>query len=465
MASLGLSGLASGVDTGGIVERLMALERQSLSRIQLQKSRLTTRDTGLKDIQSKLSALRSAAEALRATGLWSQKQTAESSDPTRVTAEVSSGAGIGATALRIYGLASSSQRTYGYAPSGAAETLSFTSAGSATPVDLAVPAGATIDSVASMINGRSDLPVYAAVVALDPTQPTVKSLVLSSRVTGDAATSDFTVTGAPLNQDLAGYRQGTNASYSVDGGVTTVQSASNVVENAIPGVKLTLKGITATDVTINVGVPSTDKEAVKAKVKAFVEAYNAVVVATRGKISEKKVPDAATAGDALKGTLFADSPLNRMLDTMRRGISDIVVGNPFEFDALADLGISTGAVGAGTGAISGSLVIDDAKLTKALDTNPGAVRRLLGGEAGVDGFAQRIEALIKTQVGATGEIDGRLKNSTEEQKRLSDTMTRAESRLVAREKRLKAQFAAMESAMQASQTQQAWLQGQLARLG
>ncbi|MDP9385085.1 MAG: flagellar filament capping protein FliD [Actinomycetota bacterium] len=464
MASLGLSGLASGVDTGGIVERLMALERQSLLRVRLSKSRITARDTGLKDVQSKLSALQSAAEALRSTGLWTQKQTAESSDPTRVSAEVTGGAGIGATSVQVLGLASSTQRTYAYTPSATGDTLSFTSAGSATKIDLAVPADATIDSVASMINGRSDLPVYAAVVALDPAQPDVKSLVLSSRVTGDAATSDFSMTGATVKQDVPSYKEGTNARYSLDGGKTVLESSTNVVENAIPGVKLTLKGLTTTDVTINVGVPSVDKEAVKAKVKAFVEAYNAMVNATRSKISEKRVQDPATNADALKGQLFGDSPLNRMLDTMRRGMSDIVAGNPAEFDALADLGISTGAIGAGMNAISGTLVIDDAKLATALDTDPLAVRKLLGGESGVDGFAQRVEALVKTQVGTTGEIDSRLKGSTEEQKRLNDLMTRTESRLAAREKRLKAQFAAMESAMQASQTQQAWLQGQLATL-
>ncbi len=464
MASIGLSGLASGVDTGGIVERLMALERQSLSRVQLQKSRLSTRDTGLKDIQSKLSALRSAAEALRAAGLWGQKQTVESSDPTRVSAEVTSGAGIGATSIQVLGLASSTQRTASYTPSTSDQTLEFTPAGATAPITVNVPAGTSVESLASLINGRSDLPVYAAAVALDPAQPTVKSLVFSSRTTGDPATSDFAVGGTAVVEDAARYKAGTNARYSLDGGATVLQAASNVIENAVPGVKLTLKAVTTGDVTLNVSAPMTDKEAVKGKVKAFVEAYNAVVVATRGKIGEKAVPDAKTTTDALKGTLFADSPLNRMLDTMRRGISDIVGGNPAEFDALADLGISTGAIGAGMGAISGSLVIDDVKLNAALDTNSGAVRRLLGGEAGVEGFAHRIEAFVKGQVGTTGEIDSRLKSSGDEQKRLSDNMSRAETRLAAREKRLRAQFAAMESAMQASQTQQAWLQGQLATL-
>ena len=43
-------------------------------------------------------------------------------------------------------------------------------------------------------------------------------------------------------------------------------------------------------------------------------------------------------------------------------------------------------------------------------------------------------------------------------------MTRMDTRLEAKEKRLKAQFAAMEAAMSNSQTQLAWLQGQLSGL-
>ena len=47
---------------------------------------------------------------------------------------------------------------------------------------------------------------------------------------------------------------------------------------------------------------------------------------------------------------------------------------------------------------------------------------------------------------------------------MTDEMTRMDTRLAAKEKRMKAQFAAMEAALNQSQTQGAWLQGQLAGL-
>ena len=80
-------------------------------------------------------------------------------------------------------------------------------------------------------------------------------------------------------------------------------------------------------------------------------------------------------------------------------------------------------------------------------------------------FATGVETFVKTQTGGSGVIDERLKSgdrSLAPPDRISCTKTN--ERLDAKEKRLKAQFAAMELALQKSQTQQAWLTGQLASL-
>jgi flagellar hook-associated protein 2 len=462
----GLAGIASGVDTATIVSQLMALERQSLTRLQVNQSRLQVRDTGLKDVQSKLSALKSAAQALRSPEMWASKQTVESSDPTRVGVALKGGAGIGGATLDVIALANSSQRSYGFTSAAADRTLTVTpSAAGSTPSSIAVPANATLDEVAASINANTDLAVFAAVVVPDPAAPTVKQLVLSSRTTGSTSGFTASLSDGGLAEVAGKARTGADAQYKLNGSPTILTSPSNVVENAIPGVSLTLKAPTTTGpVSINVGAPAVDKEAAKTKIRSFVTAYNAVISTTRAKTNEKSVPDATTAADKLKGQLFGDTGLNSMLDGLRRSVTDAVPGNSAAFDALADLGISTGAAGAGKVADGGALVIDEAKLTSALDADPTAVRRLLGGISGTEGFAQRVEGLVDRQVGSSGAIDMRLTSSVAEQKRITDTMTRTDARLLEREKRLKAQFAAMESALQASQTQQAWLTGQLAAL-
>ena len=57
MANLGLSGIASGVDTASIVAQLMALERQSTTRLGYRQTAVTGEQTGLKEIATKLTAL------------------------------------------------------------------------------------------------------------------------------------------------------------------------------------------------------------------------------------------------------------------------------------------------------------------------------------------------------------------------------------------------------------------------
>jgi flagellar hook-associated protein 2 len=396
-----------------------------------------------------------------------------------------SGAGTGATSVRVVALASSAQRTYAITPQAAPRTFSIAPAGGGPAVDVNVGADATLDDIVSAINGRPDAAVFAAAVRTNPSDPASARLVLSSRTTGVAG--GFTLSeGGTAVADVAGTaKAGRDAAYFLDGETDPAlvrTSPTNVVDNAVPGLRLTLKGTTAADVALTVGPPAPDPEAVKGKLKAFVEAYNAVVTLARAKTSERAVPDATTTADAVKGQLFGDAGLVGLVAALRAGASGAVGvvlnpdgtvasrENPAAMDELADLGITTGAIGAGRAAASGTLQIDDAKLTAKLAADPQAARRLLGGVAGVPGFAQRVEGLVQQQIGttdaldSTGTLDARLKGSTDEQKRLSDVMTRTESRLAAKEKRLRAQFAAMEAALQASQTQGAWLSGQLAAL-
>ncbi len=461
MSILALSGLASGVDTGGIVAQLMALERQSLTRIQLNQARVTARDTGLKEIQSKLSAFKTAATALKAASTWDLKQTVASSDANQVGVEKLSGlGGVGGTAITVTRLATASKRDYTYNPEGAAETLTFNPA-VGPDVVLNVAANTSLTDLISQINASTTAPVYAADVG--------GQLVLSSRTTGSNST--FTAVSSSGNSQLqtsGALTSGVNAAYTVNGGGSQ-SSETNVIDTAIPGVRLTLKALTTTGVTISVGEPAVDQVAIKAKLTAFVDAYNAVNGAARIRLSEKTVPTAANSADAAKGQLFGDMGLTSMLAGFRNAAIDQVGDVGDIFRRLSDIGISTGAASASTSAssdqVAGKLVIDDVKLTAALTTNGNAVRELLGASGNTNGLAQKYEALIDRQTGSTGSVlDGRITNSISEQRSFTDQIARTEMRLAAKEKRLNAQFAAMESAMQASQNQQAWLTGQLASL-
>jgi flagellar hook-associated protein 2 len=448
VAGLALSGLASGVDTSAIVDQLMALERQSLTRLQYRQSAVGGRQSALKDIASKLSALKTAAEDLGAAGTWKQTQTAESSDPTRVAVAMTGGAGIGGHTIQVDRLASSMQRGYSFTPAAGSIQVGT--------ITIDVEADDTLQQVADAINAKAAGPVVAAVVKNGAGE---ERLVLSSRKTG--SDSDFTVT-APgiLTADPAYTTPDTSkldALYSLDG-VAQPPSKSNVLDNVLPGLRITLKGVTAAPATVNVTEPTLDREAVKTKVKAFVDAYNAVVDTTSAKLTEKPIGSPASAFQAGLGQLYGDTGMRGMLGALREQMTEIVAGAGI--NDLADLGI---AVPKATGSSSadgkaGRLVLDDAKLTQALEADWTAVSGFL------EPFSKDVAAFVKKQTGGTGVIDERLKSSDRNLDRLEDQMEAANSRLDAKEQRMRAQFAAMESALQASQTQQAWLTGQLAAL-
>jgi flagellar hook-associated protein 2 len=64
----------------------------------------------------------------------------------------------------------------------------------------------------------------------------------------------------------------------------------------------------------------------------------------------------------------------------------------------------------------------------------------------------------------SGTIDSRVEMINKQAKRIGDSLNAAETRLAAKQKRLTAQFAAMEAALGNAQTQQSWLAGQIASL-
>jgi flagellar hook-associated protein 2 len=449
--TLALSGLASGVDTSGIVDQLIALDRQGTTRIQYRQYAVTGMQSALKDIASKLSTLKTAANALTGDANWKPKQTVESSD-VRVAVAMTGGAGIGGHSVQVNRLASSMQRGYSL-PGGTAGTLTITANNDSTStMSVSVAADATPQQIADAINAKASGPVVAAVVKNNGQD----RLVLSSRTTGSQ--SDFTVSGGLLTEDPAYATSDLSkldAEYSLDGG-TAVTSHTNVLDNVIPGLRLTLKGVTSAPAAVTVTEPTLDKDAMKARIKAFVDAYNAVVDTARGEMTEKPVASPTSQATAAQGQLYGDSGLSSMLNVLRRQMSTIVADAGI--NDLSDLGIGQPASAGGVvsnDAKAGKLAIDDAKLSAALDSNWVAVKDFF------TGFSKKVSDYVDTQTGGHGIIDDRLAGADRTIKTIKDQLDQANERIDAKEERLKAQFAAMETALQNAQTQQAWLTGQL----
>jgi flagellar hook-associated protein 2 len=458
MAGIQLSGLASGLDTEGMITQLMALERQPETRWNQQKTISQTKEQALKDILSRIKTLQTNAGDLKSVTTWLPTQSIDVSDSTKVSASAVSGAAPGSYSLAVQQLATSDQWSFKYTAPAADTSFQVTTASGPQTVNLA--AGTTLDDAVGIINTATDSKVYAINVN--------GRLVLSSRTTGQANT--FTVSPVSATDaldDAVHMRSAQDASYSTDNGATWIPSASNTITSAIPGVSVTLKTTipAASAVTINVGNPAVNADSVKQKVQTFVDQYNSTIDFIQSKLTEQPVKDPQASSDLVKGVLFNDQGLNSILQSLRSSVGAIFNTGNASLDQMSEIGITTGATtGAGTisqDALAGKLSFDATKLTNALSSDPAAVRKLLGGVVGTDGIAQRFNSILDPLTKTGGDFDARFKAADDEQKDFQDRIDQLEQRVSAHETLLRAQFSAMESAISQSQSTSSWLTQQL----
>jgi flagellar hook-associated protein 2 len=451
-----VAGLSSGIDTTTIISNLMAIETQPQNRLKTQLTISDARKQVLSDIQTRLKNLQLAAQDLKSVGLWASTQTVDVNDTTKVAASLTGPAGTGSYQLNVSQLARGSQRWYSYTAPSSDDAITFSN-GHTT----AITAGSDIDAAVLAVNSDATAPVYAS--AVTDAQTGSKYLVFSSRTTG-ATASAFTASAASITEDGTRAVAGLDSSYSVGSGPVK-SSANNVITDAIPGASLTLKGVTTVSgpVTVTVGAPAPNQTAVTTTVKAFVDQYNSTLDFVRSKLDEKKVAKPQTSADQLAGLLNGDTMLEGVLSQLRIAVSGTYApGNPATLDQMSEIGVSTGiAVGGGAlnqDAIQGKLVFDAAKFATAFAADPLSVQKLV---SGTSGFGQALDNLLAPTLQAGGTMDSRLSSEDSTHKRLSDQIAAMDVLLQKKQDTLKAQFTAMEVALQASQAQGQWLTGQI----
>ena len=238
---------------------------------------------------------------------------------------------------------------------------------------------------------------------------------------------------------------------------------SNVINDIIPGVTITARGVSDRPVRLDI---QTDRERVKDAIIALVGNYNRLMAeinvltqndpAIIDELTYLTREEVAEMRERL-GAFSGDSSLNQLRNTMIR-----VVTSPHPTDAgreltlLAQIGISTnarGVMGSGPAQRRGYLEINEAMLDAALENNLQYIRQLFGSDTTGDliidsGVAFSLEAAVRPFVemggiipSRTGTIDARIRGDTQR-------VANMDRQLEARERDLRIQFARMESAFQ-----------------
>jgi flagellar hook-associated protein 2 len=448
-STIQFSGLASGLNTTSIIQALLSAERQPITRLTNQQEKLAGQQTELSTVQSSLQQLSFAAFEFTLPSLYEGTQTVSSSEPGRIAASISSGAGVGGYEVEVTQLANSAQRTYAFTVPTGEDTITVDGH------EYTVKAGTTAKELASKINSDGKGTVFAAVQGEG-------SIVLSSRTTGASGAEFIKLTdaGGTLTETAGTAKEGRNAEYKVDG-VAGV-SASNVVTGAIPGVTLTFAALTsAGPVTIAVQPPAPNVAALQKQLESFVSLYNSTVESIQTQLTTKPIANAQKGSELATGSLFGDPTLSNLVTAMRQTMYGSIEGLPEGMSSPLSLGVSTGAATSGktaNAALAGILKLDPEKLAKAIHEDPEGAKTMM------QKWAQNFNKAVEAVAAPGGAIDARISGDSEQVRELKSRITSMNQILATRQHALEQTYAQLEAVMSRNNAQSSWLTQQSEQL-
>lgn len=455
MATISSIGSGSGLPVESIISKLVAVEQQPITDLQGRTDTLKTQISAYGKIQSAFSSMRDAAGKLTTPASWAAL-TATSSDTSMATVTAGSGSGAGSYSVNVSQLAAAQSLVSGAMSSttpvgagtmtielgqwGDATQSSFTGKSGSTPISISISATDTLSSVRDKINGSG-----AGVLASVVTDSTGSRLVIRSSATGEAngfriTTADADGNGSDASglsalayDPTAGIKSMTQNAAAQNAKVKInnidIVSSTNVIENAVDG--LSINVLKQGDLTVTVGQ---DKDSVKKAITDFVTSYNSLMNLLRD--NTKYDQSSKTAG-ALQGDSTAVN-LQAQLRNITSGGSTL--GGAYA--RLSDLGLNIGT--------AGTITVDDSKLSSALGHISDLKQLFMGTDstnAANNGIATRWRALADQVTGMDGSITTRtagLQTRVAANNKRVDELT---DRSAAYEKRLRAQYTALDTQM------------------
>jgi flagellar hook-associated protein 2 len=434
-------GIGSGMDTESIVTALVGVERQGETTLQNKLTATNSSISNLSSVSSLLSKLKAASDALDTSAeVGSFKATSSNA---AIVASSSGLASAGKYSIQVDKLAKE-QRTYSNTIAsvgtalGQAGTLKL-GVGTGATTDITVAATDTIDDVISKINASGQ-----RVTASSFYDGTAYRIQLRGQDTGAANALSITETGTTFGFGVAAntVQAAQDAQIKLDG--FTVKSATNQVVGAIRGVTLALTAETTDAVTVGV---ESDPSALKTKLNALVDSYNAVIA---------KVKDLAGNGTAKAKdpNLAGDSTLRSITSRLSSALQTIGSGTS-AYKTLGSVGLAVDR--------TGKLSLDSTKFDKAIAADGAAVTKLLAGTdpqapGGVMSIVSNaVDAFTKT---GTGLIQGRTDAMTATTKRLQGRIDAEETRINRYAEQLRKQFTSMDTQVAAWNAQGTYLSKQ-----
>lgn len=463
--SLTSLGVGSGLDAETIVTKLVALERQPITQLQTQASTIQSKISVFGKIQSAVSSLRDAASKLTNPDLWSST-TATSAD-TSVAFTTSAGAAPGNYNVSVGTLAAGQSVLSNTVLSSPASTLGsgtltievgswagsgFTNKTGTSAVNVTIDASDTLETIRDKIN-KSNAGVKASVI----NDASGARLVMNSDSTGlsngfrvtasDADGNNTDASGlSALAYDPASATAGTtlkqpasNAAATING--VDISSESNTFSNVLTGITFSVNKVTTAPVAVTV---SQDNTTITKAITDFAAAYSSLDSMLK---SNTKYDSSTKVAAALQG----DSTALSLISQMRTLLGSSTTASSV-FSTLSSVGLETQS--------GGALTVNTTKLNSALG-NLAELKKLFSAAditgGGADGMATKFRAMADNLLGVEGAITTRtagLNTSVTNNQKRQETL---ETRASLYEKRLRAQYTALDKAMASISTQSGYV--------
>jgi flagellar hook-associated protein 2 len=451
-------GVGSGLDVESIISKLTALEKQPLTTLQTQAATIQTRISTVAQIKSQVAALATSAKTLGQASSWTGK-TLSSSNETAVKGSVTSSASptsfdvevqqlakaqsTASTAVAVDTAIGTGTLTIDLGTWNYTGTPSFT-AGSASSVSVTIGSGEdTLTKIAAKINSAN-----AGVTATVLRDASGERLLMRSNSTGEAKGFRIQVTGDSdgINNDSAGlsrlafdpangnfgmaansYQKALNTQATING--IAVSSANSTLTDAVPGVTLEFGAVTTAPVTVKVAADTTT---IKKNIQDFMAAYNSL---------SKTLTEATKYDENTKtaGVMQGDSVVVGLQNAFRSLLGSSSTGSTFS--RLADIGLDVKR--------GGLMTLNSSKLDTALKDLDNLQALFTADNTGTanDGFGLKIQSFADGLLATGGTVTNKsdalqtaLKSNSKEQEKVNQ-------RAVLMEKRLRAQYSALDGQM------------------
>lgn len=455
MAGLTSQGVGSGLDIAGLVAKLVAAEKAP-RQTQITRAQTSTVTTisALASLKGAMGAFKDSLATLKTVEVFAGRS-ASSSKPETFTAMASTSAVAGQYDVEVEHLATAHQISSNAFVEGAAQVV-----GNGT---LTISVGEKTFSV-SIAEGQDTLAqIRDAINQATDNDDTVRAtlvnaadgahLVLSASDAGDDNQIVVAASGgdgglavldydAALTTNYRELREAHDAVVYVAG--YEHRSTTNTFENVVDG--LTITALKADDDEVHTVSVANDNASTIARVRKFVEEYNAL----GQQIASLRSYDPTTK---VAGPLLGDAMLRGIESDLRTRLSNPVGGLSGDYQTLASIGITTQK--------NGSLSLDNAKLTKALEADFDGVAKLFGS---ADGVAARLSATLEGSLAADAQISTRTKTLNERSVALQKQQGVLELRMQEITRRYNAQFNALDSLLANLSSQSAFLSQQLSNI-